>query len=289
MDGGAVRLDEAVSGASASGGAQAVERAFQLLGLVAGGAARGLSLGEAVAGSGLNKPTARRLLLALMRARMVEQDEETRRYRLGPQLYVLGQIASRRHGLLEVSGDALRRLAAATGDTAFLSMRRDDYAVCLHREEGSHPIRTHALQAGDQHPLGVGAGSLAILAALPEAEVEAVLARIEPAIRESYAGYSLDVIREDVAQARNAGVALNPGRVLQNSWGLGRALRFPDGGVAGALSLAAIDGRMGEGRRPELARLLTEEAARIETRLARMFRAGPDDTQAGTARPRRKA
>ena len=53
-------------------------------------------------------------------------------------------------------------------DSSFLSVRRDNYAVCLYREEGTYPVRTHALQAGLQHPLGVGAGSLAMLSALPD-------------------------------------------------------------------------------------------------------------------------
>ena len=65
--------------------------------------------------------------------------------------------------------------AARSGDTSFLSVRRDAFAVCLHREEGAYPIRTHALEVGDRHPLGVGGGSLAILATLSDAEIERVL------------------------------------------------------------------------------------------------------------------
>ncbi|WP_244492151.1 IclR family transcriptional regulator [Aureimonas sp. AU12] len=283
-------LGNALPGAS---GAQAVERAFRLLSLVGGSGERGLALSEAVAASGLNKPTARRLLVALISARMVEQDETTRRYHLGSELYVLGQIASRRHGLLEIAGESLRRLAAASADTAFLSMRRDDFAVCLHREEGGYPIRTHALQAGDQHPLGVGAGSLAMLAALTDAEVEAVLARIAPVLAARYPGYTPEIVARDVSLTREAGHAFNPGRVLANSWGIGCALRFPGGRLAGALSLAAIDGRMGEDRRRDLAALLAREAAEIETRLDRLFRAeagapqGDADAAPAPIRPKR--
>ena len=85
---------------------------------------------------------------------------------------MLGVLAARRHGLLELAMESLRRLSDVTMDTSFLSIRRENYCVCLHREEGTYPVRTHALQAGLQHPLGVGAGSLAMLAALPDDDVD---------------------------------------------------------------------------------------------------------------------
>ena len=252
-------------------GSQAVERALQLLSIVGRGAEKGVALADVVADSGLNKPTARRLLMALMRSRLVEQDELTRRYYLGGELYVLGMLASRRHGLLEMAGESLKRLSGKSADTSFVSMRRDDYAVCLHREEGTHPVRTHALLTGDQNPLGVGAGSLAMLAALPDAEVEAVLGRIEGVIAAQYPGYSPQIIREDVARSRELGYALNPGRVIANSWGIGMAILLPDGRLAGALSIAAIDSRMGEARQKELVGLLAHEVERVQGKLKSLF------------------
>jgi DNA-binding IclR family transcriptional regulator len=230
-----------------------------------------VALADVVADSGLNKPTARRLLMALMRSRLVEQDELTRRYYLGGELYVLGMLASRRHGLLEMAGESLKRLSAKSADTSFVSMRRDDYAVCLHREEGTHPVRTHALLTGDQNPLGVGAGSLAMLAALPDADVEAILGRIEGVIAAQYPGYSTEIIREDVARTRELGYALNPGRVIANSWGIGMAILLPDGRLAGALSIAAIDSRMGDARQKELAAQLAHEVERVQGKLKSLF------------------
>lgn len=260
------------NGAASASGAQAVERALQLLSIVGRAAEKGITLGDVVAESGLNKPTARRLLMALIRSRLVEQDELTRRYFLGGELYVLGMLASRRHGLLEMAGESLKRLSGISADTSFVSMRRDDYAVCLHREEGTHPVRTHALQTGDQNPLGVGAGSLAMLAALPDQEIDAIIGRIEGVVAVQYPGYSPEVIRADVARTREMGYALNPGRVIANSWGIGMVILLPDGRLAGALSIAAIDSRMGETRQKELAGLLRREVERVEAKLVTLFR-----------------
>ncbi len=254
-------------------GAQSVDRALGLLSMVGRHAERGASLTDIVEESGLNKPTARRLLLALMRAGLVEQDGTSRRYYLGEEAYVLGSLASRRFGLLQVAMESLTRLSKRTEDSSFLSVRRDTFSVCLYREEGTYPVRTHALQAGFEHPLGVGAGSLAMLAALPDEEVEAVLAANEAVLRAKYPMLPASRIREGVAATRARGFALNPGLIFTNSWGIGMVVRGPDGRLAGALSIAAIDSRMQPERQSELAGYLALEVRVVEERLAQMFAA----------------
>jgi DNA-binding IclR family transcriptional regulator len=257
------------------GGAQSVDRALTLLALVGRHPDRGVGLATIVAETGLNRPTARRLLLALIRARLVEQDEATRRYFLGEEAFVLGALASRRFGLLDLAIDSLATLARESGDTSFLSVRRENYAVCLHREEGAYPIRIHALQVGYQHPLGVGGGSLAILAALPDEEVERVLEANQPVLAAQYPSYSLPLLHHHVALTRDRGWSINPGLILPNSWAIGVAVLYPNGRPAGALSLAAIDSRMGEDRQQELGSLLQGEAGKVEAKLRRMFTAKP--------------
>ena len=264
-------MDDALFSTADLSGSQSVDRALRLLALVGRVSEHGAQLSDIVEESGLNKPTARRLLLALMRAGLVEQEARTRRYYLGEEAYVLGTLASRRHGLLELSLESLRNLCEMTMDTSFLSVKRGNYAVCLHREEGTYPVRTHALQSGNQHPLGIGAGSLAMLAALDDDEVEHVLMANMRVFETQYAYYPAEQIREDILMTRRQGYALNPGRIVAGSWGLGAAIKFPDGRLAGALSIAAIDSRMGVERQPELVRYLRSEVERIEGKLRKMF------------------
>jgi DNA-binding IclR family transcriptional regulator len=256
-------------GAAPASGSQAVDRALALLQITGRSAGRGVALSELIGASGLGKPTVRRLMLALIRRGLVEQDSQTRLYHLGEESYILGILATPRHGLLEIAADSAVRLAGASGDTAFVNMRRGSAAICLHREDGAFPIRTHALETGAQHPLGIGAGSLAMLSALPDAEVEMVLADNAERMATDYPSYDADLLRSDVATTRAKGFALNPGRIVPGSWGVGVVLRRPDGSVAGAISIAAIESRMLPPRDAELAALLAREAKEIEARLAR--------------------
>ncbi|KRW93779.1 IclR family transcriptional regulator [Paracoccus sp. MKU1] len=248
-------------------GSQAVARALSLLSLVGRGGDEGLALGQLAAMTGLTRPTVRRLLLALAAARMVEQDRRTRRYHLGPEAYLLGSFAAERHGILHHARESMLRLARETGDTLLLTVSQGDHTLCLERIEGDFPIRTHALMRGDRKPAGVGAGALAILAALPAPEGEALLQKAKPLIEVLAPGLA-PALAEDLAHARAAGHALNPGRVVPGSWGLGVAILWPDGRPAGALSIAAIESRMGEARQAELAAALHREARLVETRLA---------------------
>jgi DNA-binding IclR family transcriptional regulator len=252
-------------------GSQSVDRALKLLSLVGRQGERGMSLSEIVEQSGINKPSARRLLLALIRSGLIEQAQDDRRYFIGQEAYILGTLASPRYGLLRVAMPSLRRIALKTGDSTFLSVRRDCVSVCLHREEGTFPIRTHALQAGFEHPLGAGAGSLAMLAALPDAEVEVVIKQNAALLEEKYPMLRPDELRRYVETTRTVGFSINPGLILASSWGIGVAIRYPDGAVAGALSVAAIESRMQPPRQEELGLLLKDEASLIEDILAKQF------------------
>lgn len=250
-------------------GAQSVDRALSLMSLIGRHSASGVSLSTIVEEIGLHKATVRRLLLALMRAGLVEQAVEGRTYHLGEEAYLLGLLAQGRHGLLSQAIDSLQRLARETGDAAFVSVRRGLYSACLHREEGAHPIRTYALMPGAHHPLGVGAGSLAMLAALPEDEAEAVIAANRAELETNYPRLGPDRLRPLLARTRENGVALNAGLIFEDSWGLGAALRGPRGQLVGAISLAAVERRMKQPRRDELAQKLQAEARLIEKRLAK--------------------
>ncbi len=248
-------------------GAQAIDRAATLLLLVGRGAPSGARLSELVERCNLPKPTVRRMLLALVRAGMLDQDLETRRYYLGPQIHVLGTLANTRFGIHSISLRSLLKLSQQTGDTAFLSVPRDVYSICVHREEGPFPIRVHALHAGDRHPLGVEAGGLALLAAMPDEEVEETLAANADVLAESYPPFSPPVLRNLVLDTRARGYALNAGMLLSDSWAIGVPILGSGGKPVGALSIAATESRLSAERQLEIVPLLKKEASWIEGRL----------------------
>ena len=82
---------------AASGGTQSLERAIALLRAVAASGPEGARLADLMTGAGLSKATTHRLLMALAREGLVEQDARSRRYHPGRDLDALGQLAAARH------------------------------------------------------------------------------------------------------------------------------------------------------------------------------------------------
>ncbi|CAB3705334.1 MULTISPECIES: IclR family transcriptional regulator [Achromobacter] len=261
------------------GGAQAISRAMLVLRGVSRMRGEGAGLLALTRDTGMSKPTVHRILAALAAEGMVEQDPATRRYFLGPECHVLGNIASERFGINRLAAPVVARLAHECGDSAFFSLRRDVFAVCVLREDGDYPLKTHVLLPGDRHPLGIGAGSLAILAALPDDEVEACLQANAALIAARYPHYSVPLIRTLVDEVREQGYAVNRGLVVPGSWGIGVPLRDEQGQVLGALSIAAVESRMDEERQFQLAKLLSREAKRL------LAQANPGGREARTRPP----
>ncbi|NRB16667.1 MAG: IclR family transcriptional regulator [Rhodobacteraceae bacterium] len=249
------------------GGAQSILRAASLLREV--GLRRSVGLADVTAATGLSKPTVRRMLLALMNVGLIAQNPETKRYKLGVDAYLLGQLAETPYSFHDLSRDGIARLAELSGDTAYLSIRQGDSTICLHREEGKYPIRTHVLHVGDRQPISVGAASMAILASLPKAEADVIMEDNLDKIKDTYPDFNMEKIHTLVAEARIQGWALNPGLAFPGSWAIAAAVRDPDDRVLGAITIAAIEARLDTKRQSELAGLLMKEAQRLEKLMRR--------------------
>lgn len=248
-------------------GAQVVSRVASLLRIV-GRKPEGSPLVEVVRESGLTRPTVHRLLSSLASEGLLDQDARSGNWVLGPEILLMGSVASARFPLEDIARPSLRRLAEETGESAFFSIRRGAETVCLLREEGSFPVRSFVLHEGVRFPLGVASAGTAIMAFLPEAEQEELLADW-PAHAGHYAAHTEALVRENLAKTRQAGYSVNPGLVLEGSWGMGAAVFDQSGRPAWALSLTGIEPRFRGERQETLGRLLMEEAHRISSLLTR--------------------
>lgn len=246
---------------------RSVERAACLLKLLAR-QGEGIRLTELAEEAGLHKATALRLLGALTRQGLADRDPDTKRYRLGMELLAAGWTSIEGGLLREYGSAALRRIAETTGDTAYFSVRSGLTSLCLERREGDFPIKTLTLGAGDRRPLGVGAGSLALLAFLRDGERRAVLDEIEPLLA-PYPGYSVRMLREHIDESRRLGHVFNPGLIVPGMQAVAVPALTASGAPIAALSVAAITERMAEDRRAMIVALLREEAERIEAALRR--------------------
>lgn len=226
--------------------------------------ARGLQAGEIAEATGAHRVTLHRQLLSLADEGLIEQDD-ARRYHLGPQAWLLGMAAGRRFDLNAVAHGALERLEAETHDTMYLLRRVGDDVLCIARRDGSYPIKTLVMEVGKAYPLGVGGGGLAVLAALEDDEQRDVLRRLRERLT-AYPKVTLTRVRELLADTERNGHAFWPA-LISEAYVVAVPILDREGRALGALSCAAIRERLEPTRRRQIAALLQAEADAIHRRL----------------------
>jgi DNA-binding IclR family transcriptional regulator len=215
---------------------------------------------------GLSQPTTHRLLRSLMDEGMVEQDLRSKRYRLSLEFFALAARAGQSGNLRDVVRPSLLRLSASLGDSLFLLARSGFDAVCLDRSEGPYPIRTFTGDIGGRVALGVGQGSLAILAFLPEDERETVIRYNLPRLRDFHL-YDEVMLRSEIDTVRRTGYAARNTGVLEGMAGLAVPILDRDGRAVAALSVATISDRLSADRMPTVVEMLKREAAGITQKI----------------------
>ncbi|MGZ0710567.1 IclR family transcriptional regulator (plasmid) [Coraliomargarita sp. W4R53] len=261
-------MDKSASRSSTVPGAQSIARAAHLLRLVTSAGNDGVSVSDLSQRAALTRPTTHRLLTALRQEGLVDQDDRTGRWIPGAELYLMGIVAASRYDITASARDIVRSLAVRTEESAFLSVRRGDETVCLLREEGSFPIRSFVLSEGIRFPLGVASAGLAILSFLPSHDVDAYLDR-HPELSAQWGGsHSEPRMRARVRETQARGYAVNPGLIVEGSWGMGAAVFTAQGHPQWALSLTGVEFRFGPERQAELGRILLAHAHQLSTRIA---------------------
>src|SRR3954468_2276792 len=123
---------------SVVGGVQTLDRAITVLDAVA---TRGpAALAELVDRTGLARPTAHRLAVALERHALLARSGDGR-FRLGSRLVAWGAAAARELALAEAARPVLSRLADETGESAQLYVRDGDQRVCVAVHERASGLR----------------------------------------------------------------------------------------------------------------------------------------------------
>lgn len=219
----------------------------------------GAGTAELARAASLPRPTVHRLLVSLAEEGFVDRDRRSGRWFLGPELYLLGAAAGMRYDVTHHARESVQRLATATGESAFFSARRGEETVCLLREDGDFPIRSFVLYEGARFPLGVVSAGLVVLSFLDDAEVDAHLHHTDLVSRWGRA-HTPDAVRERIARTRADGYAVNPGLVVEGSWGMAAAVFDRVGQPAWALTVTGVETRFRPERQPELGALLLREA-----------------------------
>jgi IclR family acetate operon transcriptional repressor len=214
---------------------------------------------------GLHKSTASRLLATLQRRGIVEQDEETGRYRLGLVVIRLAEQAERTLDLRAIALPELEQLARATHETAGLGVLEGDEVLFVAQADGPNLIAVGDW-TGRASTLHANASGKVLLASLAEREVLRIVRRgltryTDRTITE------LEPLLEELARARRRGYATAASELERGLNAVAAPVRDARGQVAAAVEVWGPAFRLSPKRLPELAGEARRTAAAITARL----------------------
>lgn len=225
---------------------QSLERAIKVLKTVAY-AKNGMSLTEVAKVSGLSASTTHRIVNVLLDHKMLAHSPQ-RTFTPGSELFCMGREAGRYFNVATIALPHMTALAASTGDTVFLTIMEADDSVCIERVVGNFPIKVLTLDVGVRRPLGVGAASQALFAALADTEIKRIIKDDDERRRAQYPRVTPSVLAQTVQRVREVGYAVSYGLVVPGMGAVSMCIRRENGPPVAAISISAIRERL-EGER----------------------------------------
>ena len=189
----------------------------------------------------LSRSTAHRYISTLAVLGYLQQDAESKRYRLGPKVLDLGFSAINSMDVREIAAPHLRQLSDKTGYTVNLAILDGTEVVYIERCRTARPGQWEIdlnLHVGARLPAYCTAMGKAILAFLPEEQREEVIARIDFAPRGPHTLTDPDAFREELARIRVSGVAVNDEELAYGLRSIAAPIHAHSGEVLAALNLA---------------------------------------------------
>ena len=239
---------------------QALERSMKIAEILSDVEQGGMSISELSGRSGLALSTMHRILQGMARQRMVEQDEHSKLYRLGPVWMEYGLRLYDSMDYVTKIRPELEQLAREVKESVYLSRPSGNEAIVMERiDSEENPIRIND-PLGIRIPLHIGAANKAILAAMPADRARRIVENLVPEEKRDEFYIMLQQIRE-------TGFAESHGERTPGTASVAVAVKDGLGEVIGAVSIGFLDYELEEERLAYLSKKVKEAGDRIGRKL----------------------
>jgi IclR family pca regulon transcriptional regulator len=220
---------------------QSLERGLAILSAFQTGRSL-LGVSELARELGLGRSTTHRYVATLARLGYLQQDEPTRRYRLGLRVLDLGFSALNSMELRDVAAQHLQELSDETGRTVNMAILDGSHIVYIERcrsaSTGQREIDL-SLHVGSRLPAYCTSMGKVLLAHLPDGERDAVLEQTDFARRGPNTITTAKTLVKELVHIRCSGFALNDEELAYGLRSIAMPIRSGDGRVVAAVNLAA--------------------------------------------------
>lgn len=259
----------AMSNAIAAGGVadptstvQSVDRAVSILEILARSGDVGVT--DLARELGVHKSTAFRLVAALERRDLVEQNAGRGKYRLGPGILRLAGASSSRLDLVQESRAVSRALAQRTGETVNLAVLSDGAALYMDQVAGSSALQAHNW-VGQRIPLHATSNGKVLLSGLEPSEVERQVPALPPYTPRTIT--TLKALVHELDDVRRLGHAVAVDELEIGLTAVAAPVRDVHGEVLASMSISGPTFRLDSGHLPEMAEAVMAAANDVSRRL----------------------
>jgi DNA-binding IclR family transcriptional regulator len=249
--------------ASPSSSVQSVDRAVHILELLADRGEAGVT--EIASSLGVHKSTAFRLVSALERRGLVEQNGERGKYRLGTGVLRLAGSTIARLDVVQEGRAVCRALAARTGETVNVAVLSDGAVLYLDQAAGSTAVQLHNW-VGQRVPAHATANGRVLLADLTDDQVVALVGEVLPAFTPATL-VTADALVGALVGVRQQGHAVVVDELEVGLTAIAAPIRSLRGDVVASVSVSGPSFRMTAGGTRDAVAAVTAAADQISARL----------------------
>jgi IclR family transcriptional regulator, pca regulon regulatory protein len=200
-----------------------------------------LGVSELARAVGLSRSTTHRYMSTLARLGYLQQDEASRRYRLGPRVLDLGFSAINSMELRVISAPYLQRLSDQTGFTVNMAILDGTDILyverCRSSRAGQREIDLN-LHVGSRLPAYCTSMGKVLLAYLPPDRRRSLLDAVQLGRRGPNTLTNRRALEAELARVRERGLALNNEELAYGLRSIAAPVRTVGGDVAAAINLA---------------------------------------------------
>lgn len=233
-----------MTSSSERGPVASVDKAMEILTLLAERANHRRSLAEIAQHLGASKSSTLAILETLRRGGFVVNDGTGARgapsqYRLGPVLMLLGDVASFQAPVVDLARPVTQALASKTGESVRFSLLRGNSIVGAYRAQGRTDVQ-FASAIGRAEMLHCTAGGKAILATMTASEVGALLEGLTISARTQKTITKTGELLDELKRTLERGYAIDDEEDIEGVVCVGAAVHDRSGRAIGALSLTRL-------------------------------------------------
>jgi IclR family KDG regulon transcriptional repressor len=214
----------------------------------------------------LHKSTVHRILVTLEDEGFVAKDQVSQKYRLGIKLFELGHIVKEQIEIRNYALPIMKELAQKTEESIDLNILSDGKRVSIEKIESPHDVR-RIIQLGKSLPLYCGGSGKALLAFLPNEEIDKIIQK------EKFIPFGPKTItdpiklKEHLKEIRKSGYAISFEERILGSASVAAPILDYKGQVVASLSISGPTTRFTKKKVPMLISLVKEAAKKISVSL----------------------